>query len=130
MLSLGSVELVMCGRVIQKSGPLRLAIVEGLDVSDSRLGNVPPRYNAAPSQELLVVRQNHKIRRALAEPNHVGIGAKTRRAAGSPSMPRLRASRGFPCSGTLTLSDAALCRSMASSIRRGENKDRTRRAVL
>src|SRR5262249_8306248 len=50
----------MCGRVVQKSGPLRLAIVEGLDVSDSRTGNAPPRYNAAPSQELLVIRQNHK----------------------------------------------------------------------
>ena len=50
----------MCGRVIQSSGPLRLAIVEGLDVSDSRLGNVPRHYNAAPSQELLVIRQNHK----------------------------------------------------------------------
>jgi putative SOS response-associated peptidase YedK len=50
----------MCGRVIQSSGPLRLAIVEGLDVNDSRLGNVPRRYNAAPSQELLVIRQNRK----------------------------------------------------------------------
>ena len=50
----------MCGRVVQSSGPLRLAIVEGLGVSDSRLGNVPRRYNAAPSQELLVIRQNHK----------------------------------------------------------------------
>src|SRR4029077_8024043 len=60
MLGVGSVELVMCGRVIQKSGPLRLAIVEGLDVSDRRLGNVPPRYNVAPSQELLVIRHNHK----------------------------------------------------------------------
>jgi putative SOS response-associated peptidase YedK len=50
----------MCGRVIQSSSPLRLAIVDGLDVTDSRMGNVPPRYNAAPSQELLVVRQNHK----------------------------------------------------------------------
>jgi putative SOS response-associated peptidase YedK len=50
----------MCGRVIQSSGPLRLAIVEGLNVRDSRMGNVPPRYNAAPSQELLVIRQNHK----------------------------------------------------------------------
>jgi SOS response associated peptidase (SRAP) len=50
----------MCGRVIQGSGPLRLSIVEGLDVSDGRLGNVPPRYNAAPSQELLVIRENHK----------------------------------------------------------------------
>jgi putative SOS response-associated peptidase YedK len=50
----------MCGRIVQSSGPLRLAIVDGLNVSDSRLGNVPPRYNAAPNQELLVIRQNHK----------------------------------------------------------------------
>ena len=50
----------MCGRIIQSSGPLRHAIVEGLNVSDSRMGNVPPRYNAAPSQELLVIRENHK----------------------------------------------------------------------
>jgi putative SOS response-associated peptidase YedK len=50
----------MCGRIIQSSRPLRLAIVEGLDVSDSRMGNVRPRYNAAPSQELLVIRQNQK----------------------------------------------------------------------
>jgi hypothetical protein len=51
--------LTMCGRVIQSSGPLRLAIVDGLNVSDSRMGNVSPRYNAAPSQEQLVIRQNH-----------------------------------------------------------------------
>jgi hypothetical protein len=50
----------MCGRVIQASGPLRLAIVDGLDVRDSRLSNVPRRYNAAPSQELLVIRRNLK----------------------------------------------------------------------
>jgi putative SOS response-associated peptidase YedK len=50
----------MCGRVIQSSAPLRLAIVDGLGVSDNRMGNIPPRYNAAPSQELLVIRQNHK----------------------------------------------------------------------
>ena len=50
----------MCGRVIQSSEPLRLSIVDGLDVTDSRMGNIPPRYNAAPSQELLVIRQNHK----------------------------------------------------------------------
>ena len=50
----------MCGRVIQSSGPLRLAIVEGLDVSDSRLGKVARRYNAAPRQELLVIRENHR----------------------------------------------------------------------
>jgi putative SOS response-associated peptidase YedK len=50
----------MCGRVIQSSGALRLAIVDGLDISDSRMGNIRPRYNAAPSQELLVIRQNQK----------------------------------------------------------------------
>jgi putative SOS response-associated peptidase YedK len=50
----------MCGRVIQASGPLNLAIVDGLDVRDSRLTNVPRRYNAAPSQELLVIRQNQQ----------------------------------------------------------------------
>ena len=50
----------MCGRVIQASGPLSLAIVDGLDVRDSRLTNVPHRYNGAPSQELLVIRQNPK----------------------------------------------------------------------
>jgi putative SOS response-associated peptidase YedK len=50
----------MCGRVIQSSEPLRLAIVDGLDISDRSMGNVGPRYNAAPSQELLIIRQNHK----------------------------------------------------------------------
>ena len=50
----------MCGRIIQSSEPLRLAIVDGLDVSDSRMGNIVPRYNAAPSQELLIIRENHR----------------------------------------------------------------------
>jgi putative SOS response-associated peptidase YedK len=52
--------VAMCGRVIQSSEPLRLAIVDGLDVSDGRMQNVRPRYNAAPSQELFVIRQNSK----------------------------------------------------------------------
>jgi hypothetical protein len=30
----------MCGRIIQRSSPLRLAIVDGLDFSDNRMGNV------------------------------------------------------------------------------------------
>ena len=50
----------MCGRVIQSSGPLRYAIIDGLDVRDSRLSNYPRRWNGAPSQEFLVIRQNHK----------------------------------------------------------------------
>jgi hypothetical protein len=44
----------MCGRVIQSSGPLHFAIVDGLNVRDSRVHNYPPRWNGAPSQELLV----------------------------------------------------------------------------
>jgi putative SOS response-associated peptidase YedK len=63
----------MCGRVIQSSALLRLAIVDGLEVNDSRLRNVPRRYNAAPSQELLVIRQNHKT---LARPAQVGPDPK------------------------------------------------------
>jgi putative SOS response-associated peptidase YedK len=42
----------MCGRIIQSSGPLRYAIVDGMNVRDSRVHNYPPRWNAAPSQEL------------------------------------------------------------------------------
>jgi putative SOS response-associated peptidase YedK len=50
----------MCGRIIQAAGPLRYNLVEGLDTRDSRLSNIPRRYNGAPGQELLVVRQNHR----------------------------------------------------------------------
>jgi putative SOS response-associated peptidase YedK len=47
----------MCGRVVQASNPLRLSIVEGLTVPDSHAK--PPSYNAAPSQLLYVIRENH-----------------------------------------------------------------------
>jgi putative SOS response-associated peptidase YedK len=50
----------MCGRVIQSSAPIRLAIVDGLDACDSRVHNYPPRWNGAPSQDLLVIRRNHQ----------------------------------------------------------------------
>jgi hypothetical protein len=53
---------IMCGRVIQSSTPFRLAIVEGLDVRDGRVHNYPPRWNGAPSQELLVCRTQHACR--------------------------------------------------------------------
>ena len=48
----------MCGRVVQASEPLRYAFVDGLSVPDSRTR--PPSYNVAPSQELYVIRHNHK----------------------------------------------------------------------
>jgi putative SOS response-associated peptidase YedK len=47
----------MCGRVIQSSAPIRLAIVDGLDACDSRVHNYPPRWNSAPSKDLLVIRR-------------------------------------------------------------------------
>jgi putative SOS response-associated peptidase YedK len=50
----------MCGRVIQSSGPLRYAIVDGMNVRNSRMHNYPPRWNGAPSQDLLVIRRNHR----------------------------------------------------------------------
>src|SRR5215204_2411030 len=55
----------MCGRVIQASPPdqLGLKIIDALDPRDSRVsrdryGNVPPRYNGAPSQQLWVIRRH------------------------------------------------------------------------
>jgi putative SOS response-associated peptidase YedK len=40
--------------------PLRLSIVDGLDAWDDRLGGFRPRYNAAPSQNLLVIANDHE----------------------------------------------------------------------
>ena len=47
--------------MIQSSGPLRYATVEGMDARDIRVHNYPPGWNAAPSQDLLVIRRNHKL---------------------------------------------------------------------
>jgi putative SOS response-associated peptidase YedK len=58
----------MCGRVVQSSGPPRYAIVHGLNVRDSRVSNYPPRWNAAPSQELLVIRRNHHTGEVSLDP--------------------------------------------------------------
>ena len=58
----------MCGRVIQSSGPLRYAFVDGMNVRDSRVHNYPPRWNAAPSQQLLVIRRNHKTCEVSLDP--------------------------------------------------------------
>ena len=55
----GHTYFSMCGRVVQVSDPIRLSIVDGLGVRETRLSNYPRRWNAAPSQELLVVRENH-----------------------------------------------------------------------
>ena len=58
----------MCGRVIQSSGPLRYAVVDGMSVRESRVHHYPPRWNAAPSQELLVIRRNHRTGEVSLDP--------------------------------------------------------------
>jgi putative SOS response-associated peptidase YedK len=40
----------------------------GLNVRDSRVHNYPPRWNAAPSQELPVIRRNHKTGEVTLDP--------------------------------------------------------------
>src|SRR3954447_22602239 len=69
----------MCGRVIQASPPdqLGLKIIDALDPRDNRVtgdpfGNVPPRYNGAPSQTALGDPPEPPNRRALARPAPVG----------------------------------------------------------
>jgi putative SOS response-associated peptidase YedK len=63
----------MCGRVIQSSGPVRYATVDGMNVRDSRVHNYPPRWNAAPSQELLVIRRNHRTGEVSLDPLRWGL---------------------------------------------------------
>jgi putative SOS response-associated peptidase YedK len=63
----------MCGRVIQNSGPLKFAIVDGMNVRDSRVHNYPPRWNAAPSQDLLVIRRNHRTGEVSLDPLRWGL---------------------------------------------------------
>jgi hypothetical protein len=63
----------MCRRIIQSSGPLRYAIVDGLNVHDSRVHNYPPRRNAATSQKLLVIRRNPKTGEVSLDPLRWGL---------------------------------------------------------
>ena len=64
---------VMCGRVIQSSAPIRYAIVDGMNVRDGRVANYPPRWNGAPSQELLVIRRNHQTGAVSLDPLRWGL---------------------------------------------------------
>jgi len=58
---------------IQSSGPLRYALLEGMNVRDSRMHNYPPRWNAAPSQDLLVIRRNHQTAVVSLDPLRWGL---------------------------------------------------------
>ncbi len=63
----------MCGRVIQSIAPLRCAFVDGMNVRDSRVGHHPPRWNAAPSLELLVIRRNQETGEVSLDPVRWGL---------------------------------------------------------
>ena len=63
----------MCGRVIQSSGPLRYGIVAGMEMRDSRVHNYPPRWNGAPSQDLLVIRRNQQTGQVSLDPLRWGL---------------------------------------------------------
>ena len=63
----------MCGRVIQSSGPVCYGIVERMDLRDSRAHNYPPRWNGAPSQDLLVIRHNHETGQVSLDPLRWGL---------------------------------------------------------
>ena len=63
----------MCGRIIQSSGPLHYAFVDGMNVRDSRVHNYPPRWNAAPGQDLLVIRRNHATGEMSLDPLRWGL---------------------------------------------------------
>ena len=56
-----------------KQWTLRYAIVDGMNVRDGRVHNYPPRWTAASSQELLVIRRNHKIGEVWLDPLRWGL---------------------------------------------------------
>jgi hypothetical protein len=56
----------MCG----KGHPEQRA--DTVDVRDSRVHNYPPRWNGAPSQELLVIRRNHRTGRRITRSAPLG----------------------------------------------------------
>src|SRR5262249_45761799 len=82
----------MCGRVIQSIPPIRCTLLQGTDVRDSRVHNYRPRWDAAPSQEPLVIRRKSRSLR-WASPRLTDIGRDprhnraTRHARGSHLSP-------------------------------------------
>jgi putative SOS response-associated peptidase YedK len=58
---------------MQSSAPVRLAIVEGMDARDSRVHNYSPRWNGAPSQDLLVIRRARHTGEVSLDPLRWGL---------------------------------------------------------
>jgi len=51
---------------------VRDAVVDGMNVRDSRVHNYPPRWNAAAGEDLLVIRRNHHAGRGITRPSTLG----------------------------------------------------------
>lgn len=82
----------MCGRIVQKSGVEGLALVEGMETSAGAGGNIPPRYNGAPGQDLLVIRRNHATGETSMSPLRWGlIPSWVREPGGGPKPINARA---------------------------------------
>lgn len=71
----------MCGRIIQAAGPLRYGLVDGLGIDEARIGNLPRRYNGAPGQDLLVIRENHATGERSLDPLRWGLVPRFTREA-------------------------------------------------
>jgi putative SOS response-associated peptidase YedK len=52
---------------------MRLAVVDGLDIRDSRFHNYPRRWKGAPSQDFLVIRRNHQTGEISLDPLRWGL---------------------------------------------------------
>jgi putative SOS response-associated peptidase YedK len=108
----------MCGRVIQSSGPLRYGIVQGMDLRDSRTHNYPPRWNGAPSQDLLVIRRNHETGQDSLDPLRWGLipyWCKDPKGGRKPINAKCETVATLPTFRMHTADGGASCRSMASS---------------
>ena len=86
--------------MIQSSAPIRLTVVEGMDVHDSRVHNYPPRWNGAPSQELLVIRRNHQTGPVSLDPLRCGRIPYDRKADEGRSTPNARPCTSYRRSAT------------------------------
>jgi putative SOS response-associated peptidase YedK len=67
----------MCGRVIQSSAPIRYAIVDGMNVRDSRVHKTAmerrARSDGTPRQDLLVIRRNQTTGKVSLDPLRWGF---------------------------------------------------------
>jgi putative SOS response-associated peptidase YedK len=104
--------MTMCGR------PLRYGIVEGMDMRDSRAHNYPPRWNAAPSQDLLVIRRNHDTGIVSLDPLRWGLiphWCQDPTGGRKPINAKCETVHRLPMFKDAYLGGAASCRLMAST---------------